>query len=78
MPQERLTIPARIVKTIKKLAWQEQRTPEDIVELALEQYDADLAVLRRVQKAFKKAGRKAGLRSQRDVDRLVHEHRAGR
>lgn len=74
----RVTLPTALLRVADKLAREGRQTRNDVVAAALTLYRKDLEILRDIQRAGQRAARAAGIRTMKDVDRLVHEVRAER
>ena len=70
-----ITLPEPMLAKARKRAKKENRTMSEFVREALRQYD-DVQWLKQVQAYGEKRAVAAGILSEEDVDRVIHEYRA--
>jgi metal-responsive CopG/Arc/MetJ family transcriptional regulator len=70
-----VTLPEAMLKEAKKRAKKENRTMSELVREALRRYEA-LQSLRELQAYGEERAREAGILTEEDVDRVIHEYRA--
>jgi metal-responsive CopG/Arc/MetJ family transcriptional regulator len=70
-----ITLPEAMLKEAKKRAKKENRTMSELVREALRRYEA-LQSLRELQAYGEERARAAGILTEEDVDRVIHEYRA--
>lgn len=72
------TLPRSLLRTAGKIARAERRSTAAVLAEALRQYESDLTALRQAQDSGVRAARASGVRTMREIDRLVHEVRRER
>jgi metal-responsive CopG/Arc/MetJ family transcriptional regulator len=70
-----ITLPEAMLKEAKKRAKKENRTMSELVREALRRYEG-LQALRELQVYGEERARAAGILTEEDVDRVIHEYRA--
>lgn len=72
-----ISLPTILVKKADKLAKKEFRSRSAVIRTALQQYIEDIEGWNKIFAAGKKAGRKMGIKSEADVNRIVYNFRHG-
>ena len=70
-----VTLPDEMLKNAKKLAQKENRTMSELVREALRRYEWT-QWLKEMQEYGEERARAAGILTEEDVDRVIHEYRA--
>ena len=73
-----IALPKELVKRVDEVAKKEYRNRSELIREALRVYLADMESWEKIFAAGKKAGKKAGIKSEADVDRIVYEFRHGK
>ena len=73
-----IALPRELVKKVDEVAKREYRNRSELIREALRVYLKDLQEWEQIFKAGREAGRKAGIKSEADVDRIVYEYRHGK
>jgi CopG family transcriptional regulator / antitoxin EndoAI len=72
-----ITLPEPMLESAKKRAKKENRTMSELVREALRRYEAT-QWLEEIKPYARERAMAAGVRTEEDVDRLIHEYRAER
>ncbi|MBI2196073.1 ribbon-helix-helix protein, CopG family [Candidatus Daviesbacteria bacterium] len=73
-----IALPKELVKKVDKQAKKEYRNRSELIRESLRIYLQDMENWEKIFAAGKKAGKKAGIKSEEDVNRIVYEYRHGR
>lgn len=73
-----ISLPKELVKKVDRVAKKEYRNRSELIREALRVYLNDMENWEKIFTAGKEAGRKAGIKSEEDVNRIVYEYRHGR
>lgn len=73
-----IALPKELVEKVDKVAKQEYRNRSELIREALRAYLKDLGEWETIFEYGKKTGKKFGIKSEADVDRIVHEFRHGK
>ena len=73
-----IALPKELVKKVDEIATKEYRNRSELIREALRIYIADMESWEKIFAAGKEAGKKAGIKSEADVDRIVYEYRHGK
>ena len=73
-----IALPKELVKKVDRAAKKEYRNRSELIREALRVYLADMESWEEIFAAGKEAGKKAGIKSEADVNRIVYEYRHGR
>ena len=73
-----IALPKELVKKVDQAAKKEYKNRSELIREALRVYLKDLEEWEQLFRAGRKAGKKAGIKSEADVDRIVYEYRHGR
>lgn len=72
-----IALPKELVKKVDQAAKKEYKNRSELIREALRVYLKDMEEWEQIFKAGRVAGRKAGIKSEADVDRIVYEYRHG-
>lgn len=72
-----IALPRELVKKVDEAAKKEYKNRSELIREALRVYLKDMEEWELIFKAGREAGRKAGIKSEADVDRIVYEYRHG-
>lgn len=70
-----IALPKELVKKVDEVAKREYRNRSELIREALRVYIKDLEEWERIFEYGKKTGKKFGIKSEADVDKIVHEFR---
>jgi len=73
-----IALPGELIKQADRLAKKEYRNRSQLIRQALWVYLRDRIEWERLLRMGKKYGKKMGIKSEEDVDRIVYEFRHGR
>lgn len=73
-----IALPKELVKKIDKVANKEYRNRSELIREALRVYLSKIEKWDKILTVGKEYGRKAGIKSEEDVNRIVHEYRHGK
>ncbi|MBI2019467.1 ribbon-helix-helix protein, CopG family [Candidatus Daviesbacteria bacterium] len=73
-----ISLPKELVKKVDKQAKKEYRDRSELIRESLRMYLQRMENWEKIFAAGKKAGEKAGIKSEEDVNRIVYEYRHGR
>lgn len=73
-----IVLPSELVKIVDRLAKKEYRNRSELIREALRVYLTDKTEWEQIFEYGKKVGKKMGIKSEKNVDRMVYEHRHGR
>lgn len=73
-----IALPKDFVKKVDEQAKKEYRSRSELIREALKDYLEEKEKWEYIFKTFRKAGKKAGIKSEADVDRIVYEYRHGK
>lgn len=73
-----IALPKELVKKVDELAQKEYRNRSELIRQALRVYLADKYEWEDISTYGKKIGKKMGIKSEKDVDKIVYEHRHGK
>lgn len=73
-----ISLPEELVKKVDKQAKKEYRSRSELIRESLRMYLQRMENWEKIFAAGKKAGKKAGIKSEEDVNRIVYEYRHGR
>lgn len=73
-----IALPKDLVKKVDAMAKKEYRNRSELIREALRVYLVKMERWEEILKAGKKYGRKLGIKSEEDVNRIVDEYRHGR
>jgi len=73
-----IALPKELVKKVDEAAKREYKNRSELIREALRVYLKDMEEWKQIFKAGKEAGKKAGIKSEVDVDRIVYEYRHGK
>lgn len=73
-----IALPKELVKRVDKVAKKEYRNRSELIREALRVYLEDKNEWEEIFKYGKKQGKKMGIKSEKDVDRIVYEFRHGK
>lgn len=72
-----ISLPKDLVKKVDERAKKEYRNRSELIRESLRLYLQRMDVWEKIFAAGKKAGKKAGIKSEEDVNRIVYEYRHG-
>ncbi|HCM38321.1 MAG: hypothetical protein UV61_C0022G0007 [Candidatus Gottesmanbacteria bacterium GW2011_GWB1_43_11] len=72
-----IVLPKQLVKKTDQIAKKGFSSRSAVIRTALQQYIQDIESWNKIFAAGKKAGRKMGIRSEEDVNRIVYDFRHG-
>ena len=67
------SLPLRVVEKLDRMAREKNTTKDDLLTAALEQYFKSGSIWEQIYKWGEEAAHELGIRTEEDVDRLVHE-----
>jgi len=70
-----LSLPSRMLEEIDRLAEEEQATRDEVLKSALKRYLQNQEVWKRIFQQGESWARELGIKSEEDVDRIIHEFR---
>ncbi|MDP3726756.1 MAG: ribbon-helix-helix domain-containing protein [bacterium] len=73
-----IVLPKELVKKVDAMAKKEYRNRSELIREALRVYLAKIDRWEQIFKAGKKYGKKLGIKSEEDVNRIVSEYRHGK
>lgn len=73
-----IALPRELVEKVDEAAKREYKNRSELIREALRVYLKDVEEWGQVFRAGRAAGRKAGIKSEADVDRIVYEYRHGK
>lgn len=73
-----ISLPKELVKKVDERAEKEYRNRSELIREALRIYMKDLSEWDEIFEYGKKVGKKMGIKSEADVDKIVYEFRHGR
>lgn len=73
-----ISLPKELVKKVDERAKKEYRNRSELIREALRVYLTDLSEWDEIFKYGKKIGKKMGIKSEEDVNKIVYEFRHGR
>ena len=73
-----IALPSNLVKKVDERAKKDYKNRSELIREALRIYLQDMQEWEEILEYGKKMGRKAGIKSEEDVDRIVYEFRHGR
>ena len=68
-----VSLPAKVVEELDKMAREENTTRSQILRTAIDQYSRSGRIWRQIYKWSEEAARKLGIKTEEDVDRIIHE-----
>lgn len=73
-----IVLPNQLIKKVDQLAKKEYRNRSELIREALRVYLKDKGEWEQIFEYGKQVGKKMGIKSEEDVNRIVYEHRHGR
>lgn len=73
-----IALPKELVKKVDEVAKREYRNRSELIREALRVYIKDLEDWEKIFEHGRKTGKKFGIKSEEDVDRIIHEFRHGK
>lgn len=73
-----IALPKELVKKVDEVAKREYRNRSELIREALRVYLKDMNEWQEIFSYGKKVAKKMGIKSEEDVDKIVHEFRHGR
>lgn len=73
-----ISLPTELVKKVDQVAKKEYRNRSELIRQALRVYLKDLQEWEEIFEYGKKQGKKMGIKSEEDVNRIVYEFRHGK
>lgn len=73
-----IALPRELVKKVDEVAKREYRNRSELIREALRVYLKDMAEWQDLFEYSRKVGKKMGIKSEEDVDRIVYEFRHGK
>lgn len=73
-----IALPIELVKKVDLVAKKEYRNRSELIREALRAYLTDMEEWENIFAAGQEAGKKVGIRSEEDVDKIVYKYRHGK
>jgi len=73
-----IALPGELIEKVDEVAKREYKNRSEFIRQALTTYLRDTGKWEQIFKAGREAGRKVGIKSEADVDRIVYEYRHGK
>lgn len=73
-----IALPKELVKKIDEVAKREYRNRSELIREAVRRYLQEIDRWERIFEYGKKVGKRMGIKSEEDVDRIIHEYRHGK
>ena len=73
-----IALPKELVKKVDEVARREYRNRSELIREAIRRYMKDLDDWERIFEYGKNVGKKMGIKSEEDVNKIVHEYRHGK
>lgn len=68
-----LSLPSKVIEELDRMARQENRTRNQVLRAALDQYLKSGEIWRQIYRWGEEAAEELGIKGEEDVDRLIHE-----
>jgi metal-responsive CopG/Arc/MetJ family transcriptional regulator len=68
-----VSLPANVVEELDKMAREENTTRSQILRTAIDQYSRSGRIWKQIYKWGEEAAKDLGIKTEEDVDRLIHE-----
>jgi len=68
-----VSLPAKVIEELDKMAREENTTRSQILRTAIDQYSRSGRIWKQIYKWGEEAAKELGIRTEEDVDRLIHE-----